>query len=303
MIFISKEHVDVLFQRNIKDLKRRANIVLYKHIGKQLFCDYDLIDECYIRIRGMDGKCFNDEDHFLMTCYMVMRDVVRMARRRESFRKENLFDPQESLFSENKINGFNSDEVIYNVLDIDSNESSYGVDEESIERVKFCISIIKNETHKRIINLLSMNVPMDRIGELLGINNKGNLRAKIHEARKMFFKNIQAVGIYSDKKYSDFNRMNPTRREGYNFEFSSVFDNKFKYMYTDYPEDETFDNRLLFIIRKNSNVSKERLAGILAVNEYKEAINSTRIKTNKYLDILQKQNRIHISSDGYIFIN
>lgn len=303
MIIHSRKTLDELFVRNEKQLMDRADIILYKHFAKRFFDKEDLVDECYLKLSLGGYYSYENEDHFLSICYRRMRDFVRMKWRRESFRKEYMFDPQEVIFSDQEINSMSPDMFITNVFDVSEETDDDIGDQNLVDNIKFCIDTMKNNTYKRIINLLSMGVGTDRIGEIIGVTNKGNLRFKIHEARKSFFKNLQSIGIYSDKKYSDLKFKNTKTKDGYNSEFENVYSNKIKYMYEDFPEDATFENKLIFVISRNKRISKEKIAAILAVNEYKEAINATRIKTGKYLEILKKQNKIHIAQDGYIFIN
>jgi len=240
-----------------------------------------------------------------------MKWTAKQMFRRYSLRKQVEFNPDYHSFTGTTINGIFADDFIKNTMNGFASELPENI---GIEVVKKSIDEIKNPIHKRLINLLSYQLDYDRISEITGIEKGVNLRAKVHSARLILFATLQKNGVYTDKTYADIKTSKIQTSNCLIMEFDKLNLNKTEYMYNDYPTDETFENKVLFILAKFSPIEYRKLVAIIALNEdertnvdsrkyVKFAIGNIKNLVKNAVSNLEKDNSIHREESVKIYSN
>lgn len=299
MILLTKENIDSIVNSKIDMIRAVAYKYLYRFDGLYLFDIYDPINETYLRMQKIEKV--EDIEHFLAVFFKTLKGVIIDMVFRGTWNSKTIeLNTNYHKFEGEEINGMSEDEYLSNVLgELYDGEPGY-----TTKDIKECIDKIKNPIHRRLINLLSYNLDMERIRDITGIKKQTNLRGLIHTARKSFFKTLQENGIYEEKEYEQLSNKFTSRKQCFKTTLDELQINREKYLSNDYPFDGKMPEKVLFIIKENAPINKNKILALISLNEiYTTEETTFRPHVTNVMKRLHDEGVIHIDKSDNVFYN
>lgn len=300
MIKLTRDNVDALYEHNQKKFIPLCRRLLFDYnLGNYLEVN-DLLNSAYVKIVTSKKDSFENEDHFRAYFYISIKTSLIDTITRFGLKKQVEFNPEYHQFSGNTINGSFEDDYLKATL---GELYQFQSEETNVAIIKRSINEIKNPVQKKLINLLSYSLDYDCISKMTGIKKGSNLRVKMFQARKSLFTNLQKNGMMAGVSYSDTKCAHIKSTNCSTSELDRMKLNRTQYLFSNYPIDDSFENKVLFILTRISPIDKKKLVALIALNEEGKTIEYIRTYTNLVLDKLHKKGEIHIEGKSTVYIN